>query len=155
MNKPTRLRIEFQVTEVPTESVDATHDDQNMRFVTFGDFVNFHDVVEFFERCGVAVNTMFLGSASPCVIRLTKLQPRNKIQLIKLLREWTAIGLKEAKDLVESPDGTPLCFFDDGRRAREAIAQAIRYDVTELELATASMAEVMKHNTPKNVARVP
>jgi uncharacterized protein (TIGR02996 family) len=50
--------------------------------------------------------------------------PTDKIQVIKLVREVTQLGLKEAKDLVEAPRSTIL----DGLTSEEARQLAHRFD---------------------------
>ena len=49
----------------------------------------------------------------------------NKIGCVKELRDLADLTLKEAKDLVEAPIGTPLVVFRDGIMAAEAIRRLI------------------------------
>jgi len=116
---PSRLRIDFQVRELTAEA------GQEPRYVTFGDEVDMgRKVKDFFDRCGIAVDIMFQGYKTSKYIK--QLAPTNqKIPLIKLVRSWTNVGLKHAKDLVELPMGRPMVLFKEGRDA-DAMVQICR-----------------------------
>lgn len=98
----TRLRIDFVVREV---SDDPEADVDSLRFIRFGDFVETHQARDFFDRCGYAMAMMFKPGAQS--LSFVNVGP-NKIMVIKIIREVTSLGLKEAKDYVEAPLGTPF-----------------------------------------------
>lgn len=101
------LRIDFQMREAGTD-----------RAISFGDDVDPMDVKGFLDRVGLGIVTLFVGS--PCkAVRMVR-HPANKIAAIKALREMTGVGLKEAKDVVESPVGAYACRFRDGEWARQS-----------------------------------
>jgi len=103
----THLRIDFIVQEV---SDDGLTPDDDLRYIKFGDDVPIPHVRDFFDRCGNAMSTMFRqGDAVVCLVS----SGPNKIQLIKVVRELTGYGLKEAKDVVEAPSGTAVCITKD------------------------------------------
>lgn len=104
MNPPVRnthLRIDFVIREVCD---DGTVGEDDLRFIRFGDDVPTHQAKDFFDRCGHAVGLMFKPDG-PYFIAFAG-PPPNKINTIKVVRELTWLGLKEAKDIVEAPSGT-------------------------------------------------
>jgi hypothetical protein len=111
---PTRLRIDFQVHELTPEA------GQEPRYVTFGDEVDMGKIRDFFDRCGIACDIMFQGyKVSKCLKQLVPTS--QKINLIKLVREWTGLGLKDAKDVVELPVHHAMVLFRDGADADKCV----------------------------------
>lgn len=92
------IKIEFQVT-CPTTN----------RFVTFGEHVHPNDIREWFIKAAMGVETLFATGSMTCILMLDNQPILNKIGAIKLVREFTGVGLKEAKDLIEctTPDIIP------------------------------------------------
>lgn len=146
---PSRLRIDFQVREI----VDA---DSGLepRYVTFGDEVDMGKIKDFFDRCGIATDIMFQGYKTSKYVK--QLVPTSqKINLIKLVREWTKIGLKDAKDVVELPTGRPMVLFREGADAdmvvqvcrgmgmNDVVSESITEE-TYQELAAARVPEYIK-----------
>lgn len=101
MQPRTHLRIDFVVREVCDDGSISADD---LRFIRFGDDVPVHQAKDFFDRCGHAVGLMFKPEG-PHFIALAS-PPPNKINTIKVVRELTNHGLKDAKDIVEAPSGT-------------------------------------------------
>lgn len=99
----TRIRIDFVVREVCD---DGSVPEDELRFIRFGDDVPASYVKDFFDRTGNAMSLMFRPVGAH-VVRFVNVGP-NKINTIKVVRELTGLGLKEAKDLVEAPSGTPI-----------------------------------------------
>lgn len=116
------LRIDFQVREVELgddgRALPAKSDD---RYITFGDNVMAPGIDDFFERCRLSARYLFHDLVGPVVL-VFRVAPMNKIAAIKVVRELTGIGLKEAKDLVEAPLGTPLCVFKDENVGKRKLA---------------------------------
>lgn len=99
----TRLRIDFVVREV---CPDGTVHEDDLRFIKFGDEVEKVHVRDFFDRVAHAMGLMFQPEGGH-VVFFESVGP-NKIDTIKLVRELTQCGLKEAKGLVEAPPGIPF-----------------------------------------------
>lgn len=108
-----QLHVEFSVREPDTQ-----------RFVTFTGDISLTELREWFVRAGLGVEQLFGSRGGPRAIRLLG-APTNKIQCIKLVRELTHIGLKEAKDLVEgcypgvAPGTLMVCDHHDQANAVE------------------------------------
>ncbi len=90
------LRIRFVVEEIGEGGVPTE------RHISFGDEVPHHQARDFFERCGLTVDQLFCRTIGGLRAIVLDGVPQNKIQCIKVVRELTGVGLKEAKDLVES-----------------------------------------------------
>lgn len=123
---PSRLRIDFQVRELvdPDSGLEP-------RYVTFGDEVDMGKIKDFFERCGLATDIMFLGYKTSKYIK--QLVPtQQKINLIKLVREWTGLGLKDAKDVVELHAGLPMVLFKDGEEADKIVDLCRRMNMMDV-----------------------
>ncbi len=118
MNEPrkTHLRVDFIVQEVADDDSVPTDD---LRYIRFGDDVQLADVRDFFDRCGNAMGLMFRATG-PSTITLTSCGP-NKIAAIKVLRELGGYGLKEAKDFIESPGGTPILIVPHPDDVKEVV----------------------------------
>jgi len=90
----------------------------DLRYIRFGDDVPIPHVRDFFDRCGNAMGLMFRqGSTVLCLVD----HGPNKIALIKVVRELTGHGLKEAKDIVEAPSGTPVLVTEDSYSLQHAL----------------------------------
>lgn len=126
-----KFRIDFQVREVMNDDEDPT----DARYVTFGDEVPLSKLKDFFERCGISVDLMFKGMKSASYLRLTNSDMVTKIQAIKALRSVTGISLKEAKDRIEMPAGTPLVFFSCSEDAEVTIQAFKMNGVDDLDFA--------------------
>lgn len=128
MATTSKLRIDFQVREVLADGAVG-----EPRYVTFGDDVDMGAIKDFFERCGIACDLMFQGYKSPKLFSLDSSfsGSSQKIMMIKLVRELTGCGLKEAKDIVEAPPGTPIVVFKDGRDA-DAVMKRLQRDAYRL-----------------------
>ena len=133
MTTSTRFRIDFQVREILPEGSDPSL----ARYVTFGDEVNFYKVRDFFERCGLGVINLFQthasGNARGKVLKLMH-SPRNKINIIKALRQMTDLGLKDAKHLVEGPLGTPLVVFANDEEVEAGLNVLRRYEAYDVDV---------------------
>jgi hypothetical protein len=144
---PSRLRIDFQVREITAEA------GQEPRYVTFGDEVDMGKVREFFDRCGLGVDTMFQGYKTAKYIKQLVPAP-NKINLIKLVREWTNLGLKDAKDVVELPTGRPMVLFREGADA-DAVVQICRRmgmpDVVSEPISEETFRELASQKVPEYI----
>ena len=103
----THLRIDFVVREV---CPDGSVPDDELKFIRFGDEMAITNAKDFFDRCGHAMALMFRVGSS---VLSFSLRPSNRIAAIKLVRELTGVGLKEAKDLVEADLGTPFLIVDE------------------------------------------
>ena len=137
---PSRLRIDFQVRELTAEA------GQEPRYVTFGDEVDMGKVKDFFDRCGIAVDIMFQGYKASKYIK--QLVPTSqKIGLIKLVREWTNLGLKDAKDVVELASGMPMILFRDGADADKCVEICRRMSMMDV------VAESITQETFEELAR--
>lgn len=134
----TRLRIDFQVVEV---GIDDNVSEKDFRYIKFGDFVDFCNIKDFFERCSIACEIAFANSFWPTAIKLMSV-PVQKINLIKCMRQWTGLGLKETKDLVESRVGKTLVYFNNLKDAKDAITLAKVNGITELELCSLSPSDL-------------
>jgi len=130
--KQTRLRIDFQVREVALNPDDASPEDA--RYVTFGDFCDIHDIKDFFDRCGIACDTMFQGAQVPTALLIHGSTSGKTIDLIKLVRTLTGAGLKDAKDCVEQPFGSSLILFDNGKDAHHAFSLIKEAGITGVSL---------------------
>ncbi len=123
----TRIQIDFVVREVCD---DGTVPEEDLKYVRFGDEVAHSMVKDFFDRSGEAMGLMFKSTGSH-VIAFTSTGP-NKISVIKVVRELTGYGLKEAKDVVEAPMGTAVIIVSCADDEREIC--------TRLNLAGASVS---------------
>lgn len=118
----TKVRIDFVVREV---CYDRSVPEDDLKYIRFGDEVGYSSVRDFFERCGHAMGLMFTGTGAQTLVFDSIGQ--NKINVIKVVRELTCWGLKEAKDMVEAPIGTPFMVVknhDDMVFVCKAIAEA-------------------------------
>jgi len=104
----THLRIDFIVREV---SDDGQTPEDDLRYVRFGDDVPIAHVRDFFDRCGSAMGTMFRSTGGSILEFVNT--GANKIAGIKVVREITGYGLKEAKDVVEAAPGTAIVKCQD------------------------------------------
>ena len=111
----THFRVDFVVREVCT---DGSVPEDELRFVQLGDEMHRADLFDYFNRVRDAVQMLF-PRLVPVVLLLDS-AGGNKIQVIKVVREITGVGLKQAKDMVEAPVGTALMSFDDTRHAERA-----------------------------------
>lgn len=134
-----KLRIDFRVKEILPEDRDPA----DARYVTFGDDVDPMLIKDFFARCGIACDIVLgSGSLEPAFVRFTALPLAGKIPAIKVMRRLANLGLKEAKDRVELPVGTPLVFFrtlSDTRKGLDAFNAAGVYEVDALSCALEAM----------------
>jgi hypothetical protein len=112
----TRVRIDFIVREVCD---DGSVPDDDLKFIKFGDEVSHGLVKDFFDRSGHAMGLMF-RSCGDQVLSFVDVGA-NKIAAIKVVRELTNLGLKEAKDLVESAPGTPFLIVENHDDVRFAL----------------------------------
>ena len=104
----TKLRIDFIVREV---CEDGSVPEEELRYVKFGDECSMAYVRDFFDRAGNAMGLMFKPNGAH-TLSFVSCGP-NKIAVIKVIRELTGLGLKEAKDLAEAPSGTPILIVND------------------------------------------
>jgi hypothetical protein len=121
----TSFRVDFIIRETCDDGSVA---DDDLRHIRFGEDLRHGQLFDAFNRYRDAIGLMFPPSG-PMVLALVNYGP-NKIQVIKVIREITGLGLKEAKDLVEAPGDTALMSFVDthaaelaSRRLAEAGAQ--------------------------------
>lgn len=135
MTTPTKLRIRFSVQEPETE-----------RYINFEDDVPIAKVRDFFIRAGIACENLFNLKGCPSVIILDG-PAANKISAIKLVREATNLGLKEAKDVVEAPGGR-LFVLQDGRDADEWVRRFDQVGV-RVRTETADISELLKLGVPE------
>ena len=127
----THLRIDFTVREVL-----GGEDQSSARYVTFGDDVNPAGIKDFFERCGISVDLLFQGVRKVKAVRFTSPCQRKierMIDAIKVVRAFTGLGLKEAKDLVELPVGRPMIVCVDGNEADRLVAMFKAVGINEVE----------------------
>jgi len=141
MTMSTRFRIDFQVREVLPEGSDPSL----ARYVTFGDEVSLSRVRDFFDRCGLGVVSLFNGTSVAKVFKLAH-TPRNKINVIKALREMTELGLKGAKDRVESPLGTPLVVFANDEEAELGLNVLRKYEVYDVDVINSIEVEDVSYD---------
>ena len=141
----TRIRIDFQVRETCS---DGSVPETELRYVTFGDDMPTGRIRDFFERCGIATDMMFGGKRSAHVIRFDR-PCNNKILAIKLVREMTGIGLKEAKDVVEQPVGADLMVFENLEDADRAMAHIVGAGVTEVKCFKADINDCLARGVNK------
>jgi len=116
IDRKTHLRIDFVIQEVADDDTPASE----LRHISFGDDVPIVHVRDFFQRCMDAMGLLF--KTGNCVVCLVDAGP-NKIGLIKVIRELTGHGLKDAKDFVEGPTGTALFTTRDHYSLQHAIQQ--------------------------------
>jgi len=115
-DRKTHLRIDFVVREVCDDGSVAEDD---LKFVRFGDDIDALSVRDFFERCGHAMGLMFRGDGARTLAFVNT--GMNKINVIKAVRELTHHGLKDAKDLVEAPLGTPILIVESEHDLKYAL----------------------------------
>ena len=111
-SKPSHLRIDFVIREL---SPDGSVPEDDLRFVRFGEEVALDAAKDFFQRVAEAVGLLF-PAAGAYVARFVDVGP-HKIEVIKALRVLGGYGLKEAKDLVEAPPGTPILLLESSTHA--------------------------------------
>ena len=97
---------------------DGSVSEDDLRHIRFGDDVPVTGAKDFFDRCGQAVGLMFRQGAQVLILRTS---PINKIAAIKALRSLSDMGLKEAKDYVESPLGTPILLIENSEYVRTVL----------------------------------
>lgn len=115
----THVRVEFIIREVNPDGTPLAAEEEP-RGLRLGETVHVAHLADLFERSSRAAGMLFVpqGRLALCLVRLGP----NKIQVIKVLRELTGVGLKEAKDMSEAPVGTPL--FAGG--TRDDMMEAVR-----------------------------
>jgi len=145
-----KFRIDFRVSEILDEgSTDEA------RFVTMGDEVTLPNLYDFFQRCGLAIEHVFMGLKRPMVLTLRKdvnWYKVSKINLIKAIRQLEDMPLKLAKDLVEKPQRTPLVHFKDEESAAKAwkiieqfeVVDAVELNHSDIELKFNDKEESVK-----------
>ena len=132
MSASRRIRVDFTVREILESG-----DEGEPRGIVFGDDVSVHAIKDFFQRCGLATDMLFRGTTQPQVIRFSS-NPANKINAIKVLRQLAVLSLREAKDIVEQPVGTPLISFDNPADAETCLRAFTNNGVKEVETAAVS-----------------
>lgn len=148
----THLRIDFQVREIPEEGTSI-----NARFITFGDDISMDNIRDFFDRCGYATDIIFNGGDQRGnVIKLKHAHDIvKKVELIKLVRQWANLTLKEAKDLVEQPAGSVLVLCKDGKDADLCISECKRLGIDGVEAVSVSentFKQLVSNNVPKRTS---
>lgn len=148
--RSTHLRIDFQVREIPEEGSSI-----NARFITFGDDISMDNIRDFFDRCGHATDTIFNGGG-PARRNVIKLKHAHdivkKVELIKLVRQWANLTLKEAKDLVEQPAGSALVLCKDSKDADLCVSECKRLGIDGVEAVSVSentLKQLVSNNVPK------
>ena len=92
-------------------------------------------------------STLCLADEATCSVTLTDMGDQ-KINVIKIVREYTALGLKEAKDLVEAPK--PVLIREGLTRAEaDALVAALT-----AKGATAQLRQKGEHPEPQARAQV-
>lgn len=139
----THFRVDFVVREVCT---DGSVPEEELRFVQLGDEMHRADLFDYFNRVRDAVQMLF-PRLGPIVLVFDS-TGGNKIQVIKVVREVTGLGLKEAKDVVEAPLGTAVMSFDDPHQAERA---AKKLEAAGAKPAMRGLRASDKEDRPVNV----
>jgi len=142
--KHPKLVVKFTVQEI---------DGDLERYITFGDTVTIGEVQDFFVRSGIAVGQLFQSHAQPRGVYLDSFPSNLKIQTIKLIREFTGAGLKDAKDICEGcfPNHTGGFMFlcDNGEDAFKCVEEFKNMGiVTHVGPACLNIPNVYKYCKP-------
>jgi ribosomal protein L7/L12 len=131
--RSTRLRISFSVGS-----------EEDGRWITFADDVELIKIAEWFKFTGMAISRMFNLGQTPCIVRLTNFDPAKKIASIKIIREYTGCGLKEAKDAIEGAFDGIIGIFEDGEVA-EAFQRALEDNDCTVEMFSVMMEDLQQY----------
>lgn len=149
MSGARRLRIDFQVRELLDDGSPG-----DARYVTLGDDVDAFKVKDFFERTGLSVQAIF-GTHQAATGFVVRRDLRNKIETIKALRTLTGLGLKNAKDRVESPKGTVLLYTQDSAHADHCMQVFRDFGITEVESLGVDVMAMHELGVPTYLERNP
>jgi ribosomal protein L7/L12 len=118
-----RIRVDFVVREVAEDGSELPPDEEP-RGIRMSEVVPVAHLSDLFDRFCRA-STLLMVPAGRQAVSLQAVGTA-KINVIKVIRELTGLGLKEAKEAVESPLGTPIMVAGSAEFARQAAEALIR-----------------------------
>lgn len=116
---------------IKTMKIMCHIDAHDGRELTFGEEVEPGKMNDFFDRIKQALYYVFIvNTVSRCVVTIDPSERLvNKIQVIKIIREYTGLGLKESKDIAECSSPTyvrgALAWFETHNSA-DAFVRALQ-----------------------------